>query len=336
MNEWAEFRHFLYLLTILECGGIRPAAEILHTSSPNLSTQAKEFQEYFNVRLYEIGADNRLLPTRAGTALPPMARGLLLARDQVIAALIAIGKGGFRTLRLGCGTLVAEELFRIACEIHKEFLPDCMIRPEHADTVQLVRDVVSGRIDAAIATLPIEHPELHVEEIRRDRLVVCLRADHPLSAKAALRPADLRGNLGILYHPQHHPEAHARLVELLAETGVQIDEFSSATHPTEMQRLVRDGYGLTLIREGTSLDPALITRPLMGVNWTVDTAVVYHKQHHLETIPVLVRHLKHRLSPAPNKPKPTVVITASRARNGTPRRTPRTNGKQSAQMSLLD
>jgi DNA-binding transcriptional LysR family regulator len=336
MNEWAEFRHFLYLLTILECGGIRPAAEILHTSSPNLSTQAKDFQEYFNVRLYEIGADNRLLPTRAGMALAPMARGLLRARDEVIAAVIAIGKGGIHTLRLGCGTLVAEELFRAACEIHKEILPDCLIRPEHADTVQLMRDVLSGKIDVAIATLPIEHPELCVEEIRRDRLVVCLRADHPLSAKATLRPLDLQGNLGILYQPQHHPEAHARLVELLAETGVQIGEFSSAIHPTEMQRLVRDGYGITLIREGTPLDPALITRPLMGVNWTVDTALVYHKQHRPETIPVLVRHLKQRLSPAPNKPRPPVVMTAVRARNGIHRRPPRTNGKGPTQMSLLD
>jgi DNA-binding transcriptional LysR family regulator len=336
MNEWAEFRHFLYLLTILECGGIRPAAEILHTSPPNLCTQAKDFQEYLNIRLYEIGADNRLSPTRAGTALAPMARGLLLARDEVIAAVIAIGKGGIRTLRLGCGTLVAEELFRTACEAHKEFLPDCLIRPEHADTVQLVRDVVSGKIDAAIATLPIEHPELCVEEIRRDRLVVCLRADHPLSSKAALRPADLQGNLGILYHPQHHPEAHARLLELLAETGIQVGEFSSAIHPTEMQRLVRDGYGLTLIREGTPLDPALLTRPLIGVNWTVDTALVYHKQRHPLTIPVLVRQLKQRLSAAPNKPNSPAVMTAIRAKNGIHRRPPRPNGKHSAQISLLE
>ena len=69
----------------------------------------------------------------------------------------------------------------------------------------------------------------------------------------------------------------------------------------EMQRLVRDGYGLTLLREGTPLDSGLITRPLVGVNWTVDTAVVYHKDHHPETIPVLVRLLKQRLPPAPNK-----------------------------------
>jgi DNA-binding transcriptional LysR family regulator len=323
-------------LTILECGGIRPAAEILHTSSPNLSTQAKEFQECLSIRLYEIGADNRLSPTQAGMALPPMAHALLLARDEVIAALIAIGKGHIRTLRLGCGTLVAEELFRAACEIHKELVPDGPILPAHADTVQLVGDVVSGKLDAAITTLPVEHSELCVEEIRRDRLVVCLRTDHPLSAKAALRPADLQGNLRIFYHPQHHPEAHSRLLELLAETGVQVDEFSSATHPTEMQRLVRDGYGLTLIREGTPLDPSLITRPLIGVSWTVDTALVYHKQQHPKTIPVLVRHLKQQRTPNLNKPNSPGTMTAPRTKNGIHRRPPRPNGKGSAQMSLLD
>ena len=28
MYDWAEFRHFLYLLTILEKGGFRAAAEV--------------------------------------------------------------------------------------------------------------------------------------------------------------------------------------------------------------------------------------------------------------------------------------------------------------------
>jgi DNA-binding transcriptional LysR family regulator len=332
----AEFRHFLYLSAIIEHGGVRAAAEVLHTSAPNLSAQANEFQEYFDVLLYEKGADNHILVTPAGAALPPMAHALFKARDEILHALIAIHKGGIPTLRLGCGTLVAEEVFRTACEIHREFLPNCLIRPAHADTVHLVRDVVSGKIDAAITTLPVEHPEVCVEEVRRDRLVVCLQTDHPLSGKAALRVADLQGNLKVLYDPQQHPEAHARLLELLSETGIQVDDYSSATHPMEMLRLVRDGYGMALIREGTPLDPALTTRPLAGVSWTVDTALVYHKEHHPETIPVLARHLKQRFSPATNKPKTTVVLTAGKSRNRIPSRPPRPNGKQSAQMSLLD
>jgi hypothetical protein len=93
---------------------------------------------------------------------------------------------------------------------------------------------------------------------------------------------------------------------------------------------------MALIREGTPLDPALITRPLAGVSWTVDTALVYHKERHPETIPVLARHLKQRFLPATNKPKTTVVMTGGKSRNRIPRRPPRPNGKQSAQMSLLE
>ena len=52
MYDWAEFRHFLYLLKILEKGGFRVAAEELHTSQPNLTVQARRFQDHASVRLF--------------------------------------------------------------------------------------------------------------------------------------------------------------------------------------------------------------------------------------------------------------------------------------------
>jgi len=45
MNDFAEFRHFKYLLEVLLQEGFRPAAENLHTTPPNLCRQAQEFQE---------------------------------------------------------------------------------------------------------------------------------------------------------------------------------------------------------------------------------------------------------------------------------------------------
>ena len=53
MYDWAELRHFRYLLAILERQGFRVAAEELHTSQPNLSVQARQFQENASVRLYK-------------------------------------------------------------------------------------------------------------------------------------------------------------------------------------------------------------------------------------------------------------------------------------------
>ncbi len=61
-----------------------------------------------------------------------------------------------------------------------------------------------------------------------------------------------------------------------------------------MQTLVKEGYGLALIREGTLLDQELTTRPIANVDWTVDTAVIYHKQRRPKTVPILLRKLKKR------------------------------------------
>lgn len=301
MNDLAEFRHFRYLLAIVEHKGFRAAAEHLRTAEPNLSVQARQFQEAFAIQLFKRGKNSRIELTETGVAFRAIAQGVLDARDDAIAALIAIENGQVRSLNLGCAPFVDPEVLRVACEIHKEVAPSCPIRPTHGDAVQLVQELVLGEIDAAIITMPVNDSRLCVQAIRRDRLVACLRADHPLAEKAAVLPADLQDNLAILYHPQRHPGAHKLLLELLGKAGVQIDEFSRASHPTELQSLVKAGYGLALISAGTALETGLTTRPIAGVDWAIDTAFVYNKELHPKTIPVLARHLKRRLTAVPIK-----------------------------------
>lgn len=316
MYDWAEFRHFSYLLTILEKGGFRSAAEELHTSQPNLTVQARRFQEQASVRLFSKLKSRQICPTEAGIAFISMARMVLEIRNEVIDALIAIERGEIGTARFGATALVDQSLFRRLCALHKELLPEITVRPTHGDATQLANEILEGTVDAALITLPFTHPELRIEEVRRDRMVVCLRKDHPLTAKAALQPSDLKGNLTIIYHPQRHPDAHARLLELLADAGITLEDHSCASHPSEVQALVKEGHGLALIREGTQLEESLTTRRVVGVDWTVDTAVIYHKQRHPKTVPILVRKLKR--STKKDAPKPSVTA-AVRSPNGTVR-----------------
>jgi len=323
MDNWAEFRHFKYLLAIVEHKGLRAAAEHLRTAQPNLSVQAKQFQETFGIQLFRKTKDRRIQLTETGIAFKAIAQGVLDTRDEAIAALIAIERGEIRALSLGCAPFVDPELFQAACDMHKEIVPGCSIRPTHGDAVQLVEELVLGEIDAAIMTLPITDPRLSIKAIHRDRLVACLRADHPLASKAALHPADLQNNLAVLYDPQRHPEAHAQLLEWLRKGRVQIEEFSRASHPIEIQALVKSGYGLALIREGTVLDAELTTRPIAGVDWAVDTAFVYNKRNHPKTIPVLVRHLIRRLAVLRGKSRSPGVIAALNARNSGAKRPPK-------------
>lgn len=280
MYDWAEFRHFRYLLAILERQGFRAAAEELHTAQPNLSTHAKQFQDNASIRLYRKTKSGRIRVTETGTTFIALARLLLETRQEIIDTLVAVERGELKWMRFGCSSLTDPELFRVFCSSHKTILPSCQIRTSHGDTGQLAREVAEGLLDAAIVTLPLEHPDLKIEPLRSDPLVCCLRRDHPLAAKPTFRPTDLQGNLTILLHPERHPDAHERLLELLAEAGIAIQEYSRATNPFEVQALVKDGYGFALVREGMSLDSELTTRPITGVNWTVDMAAVYHKQRY--------------------------------------------------------
>lgn len=335
MNDWAEFRHFKYLLAIVEHKGFRAAAEFLRTAQPNLSTQAKQFQEAFGVRLFRRTSNGRIQLTRTGAAFETIARDLLDARDDAIAALVAIDQDDIHSLKLGCGTCVDQKLFHLACEAHKKILPDCTIWPVHSGSIQLVAEVLSGEIDAALVTSPVSDPRLYVEEIWRDRLLVCLRADHELASNTTLRPEDLQGNLTILIDPQRHPAAHAQLMKFLQKAGIHLDEYSRTSHPTEMQALVKNGYGFALICEGTALDAELTTRPIVGVDWALGTAFAYNKQRHLKTIPAFVRHLKKRLAALATKDHLPKTTTTLYAKNCIPKRPPRSENQGPVQLSLL-
>src|ERR1700761_544639 len=98
MYEWAELRHFRYLLTILEKRGFRAAAEELHTAQPNLSVQARQFQENASVRLFRKLKNGGIRPTETGTAFIVLARLLLETVDEVLDALMAIELGEVRSV----------------------------------------------------------------------------------------------------------------------------------------------------------------------------------------------------------------------------------------------
>jgi DNA-binding transcriptional LysR family regulator len=312
MYDWAEFRHFRYLLAILEQQGFRAAAEKLHTAQPNLSVQARQFQENAAVQLFRRTKNGRIRPTEAGIAFVALARFLLDTRDEVINALVAIERGNIGRARFGCSPVVDPGLFRTLCRIQKQLLPSSTIRPTHGDAAQLAEEVANGAVDAALVTLPLKHPDLSIEEVSRNRLVVCLRKDHPLAVKPSLQPTDLGRNLTILYDPHRHPGVHARLVDLLSEVGLLVEDYSRASHPFELQTLVKEGHGFSLIREGTALDDALTTRRIAGLDWTVDTVVIYHRHLYPKTIPILIKQLRRELA---KEQKATVSDRASLATN---------------------
>ena len=296
MEDNVELRHIRYLLAVIAQMGFRAAAEFLHTVQPNVSNHYKQFLDATGVHLFRQLPNGRIRVTEAGHAFEVMARDLLEAHHEMLSALVSIEHGEVRSLRFGCGPFVDAKLFRLACDIHREMVPGCQLWPMRSDSVQVAREVAAGKIDMALVAAPITDSNLHVEPIWRDPWLVCLPASHPLAGQSAIRPDQLRNNLSVLIDPQRHPAVHAILMQHLEEAGIRLQEYSRASHPLEIQQMVKEGYGFALVSDGMELDSTLTTRPIVGVDWALETAFVLNRQRHPKTVPVLLRLLKRRLA----------------------------------------
>lgn len=335
MNDWAEFRHFRYLLAIAEYKGFRSAAEHLHTAEPNLSVQAKQFQEMYGIRLFERGPSGRIQLTQTGIAFKSIARGLLQARDDAIAALIAIERGEIDSLTLGTASCLNRELFTVARDMHAELMPNCSIRPVHAASPELLEELIAGNLDAAIVSSPAENERLYVEEIVRERIVVCIRTDHPLAKKPILRAKDLRNHPVVRCDPQRNSAVHNQLTEYLESAGIGRREYARASHPAEVRALVKDGYGFALVREGVSGDPELTTRPVAGTNWFLGSSFAYPKERYPKTIPILVQQLKQHFATSTSNTVESIVQEAPGVARPVLKRSPKSEDDEPEQLSLL-
>ena len=335
MNDWVEFRHFAYLLAIADYEGFRAAAEYLHTGEPNLSVQAKRFQEMLGIRLFKKGPKGRIQLTETRIAFKAIASELLQYRDDAIAALIAIDRGKIKSLTLGSASCVNRKLFSIACKIHIGILPSCFVRPVHAATHELLGNLIAGNVDAAIVTSPIEDPRLSVVEFVRERVVVCMRADHPLARKAILQGNDIRHEPVIRCDPQRNPLVHAQLTAYLEDMGIVHSDYAWASHPAEVRTLVKDGFGFALVREGTVDDPELVTRTVAGTDLSLGSSLVYRKNGYPKTIPVLAEHLKHHFARSTSQQLMPEVQTIAHRSQSVPKRLLKSEGKAPEQLPRL-
>jgi hypothetical protein len=151
-------------------------------------------------------------------------------------------------------------------------------------------------LDCAILPMPIDKEIYHVQQISQSPLVVCLRNDDLLASQGQLDIRDIAHRIKIFRDPEHHAAAHSRLAEMFEEVGIQMYLSCSASTPFDMQWMVKAGYGLALIDQVSPLDIGLTTRPIVGVNWTADTAFVHHSRGDHIALPSIERSFSQKWS----------------------------------------
>lgn len=219
-----------YLLAVGQTGSLRRAAEWLDVSQPTLTAQINALEDKLGVTL--------LIRTRQGTSFTPFARSIvphIEAIQKEFASIVRLGgeaeSGSLvGTYRLGVPPTLGPYLLpEVIPTIHSSFPALKLFVRENAPR-DLEVGLINGDYDLIITTLPMEIPNLSVEALFNEPLVLVCALDHPFATRQSIAPEDMRGENLLAIEEKH------RLFDLMQTIAVQFKA-----------RLLRD-------YEGTSLD----------------------------------------------------------------------------------
>ena len=305
MSDLVEFRHLKYIAAIAETANFTRAAERLFLAQPSLSKQIKDLEDGIGIQIFVRHHDG-VRVTAAGQMVVSYAQEAVKTRNEIILAARAVHCGEIPALRIGFSCFVHQEILRSLSDAYAGLFLDCRIQFAGGDPARILRLMGEKNLDAAVLPLPVSGSNWVIERIASVPLLVCMRADDPLAQNTEIQPSELGTKLKIFRSPEAHPEAHARLMEMLSEIGIEPEVSCLATTPADIQWMVQSGSGLALMDQTIPLDPSLTTRPIARVNWTADTAFIHPlcAEHH-PALPVLIRHFRkmNGIKPAKRLPR---------------------------------
>lgn len=239
-----NLRDFEYLVALADHRNFRRAAEICNVSQPTLSTQLRKLEEELGVALVERAPRNVVL-TEAGERVVERARRILTEVGQIRQETEQRRKVGTSLLRLGVfPTLGPYLLPQIVPRFIARF-PGVEMRLTEEKSGVLIRNLLEGRIDAAMLTLPMADSHLTGRVLFDEPFRLAVPGNHPLASRETVEIELLSGQRLMLLEEGHCLRDQA--LEVCRLTGATEHESFRGTSLETLRQMVMAGVGVTIL-----------------------------------------------------------------------------------------
>lgn len=289
--------HLQHLVVVLaEQGSFIRAAQKLGIPQSSLTRRLSQLEEELGVGLFE-RTTRRLELTKAGRLFVPDAviamshaeRAWELARHQ---AQIENGP-----LRIGYSPYIHSAFLPFLQRLHHAADESPNIALESSLTLQLVEEVLQGKLHAAVGVGPIVDRDLLTHPIGREGFCVCMSRNHPLSRKMTVSITDLHGELLFWVPRALHPAFYSQVRAYIRGLGVQ-PIFKEACTRAQGIELVAQGFGMALMPRSTAhlSRSGVVFKPLADRYLKIETLLFTRRYQkplvHQELIDDLVSRLQ--------------------------------------------
>jgi LysR family hydrogen peroxide-inducible transcriptional activator len=185
-----EIHQLTYFVAVAETGSFTRAAERCHVAQPSLSQQIIKLEHELGTPLFDRLGRKTVL-TDAGQALLPRA-------THILAELQTIRRGLDDEIETGQGTLVVGFIPTIAPFIlptmiqrFSQRFPQASLVVHEDLTEVLVSEIVAGKLDIAITSLPIHNKLVQTLELLTEPLLVASSRHYDIINRTAIQVREL-------------------------------------------------------------------------------------------------------------------------------------------------
>ncbi len=237
-----DVRQLSALVAIADHGTFSAAARALFTVQSNVSTHISRLERELGTTLVD-RAQGGL--TEDGQRVVERARRILREMDEIAADVAPIDGQVTGDVRIGILGTTARWLLPHLLAALEERHPNVRAIVSEGSTSVLIPAVLTGRVSAAIIHLPVDDPELVIEPLFAEDLVLVAHAEHPLAGRGELALAEVATHRLLL------PPAGAALRRVLdraaGSVGVQLRAQAEIDGVRLLSSLAADGHGAAIV-----------------------------------------------------------------------------------------
>lgn len=247
-----KLKDLRYLVALADTRHFGRAAARCFVSQPTLSAQLRKLEDYLGVKLVE-RQPKRVTLTETGEQVVARARRMLLESDEIVSLARRDRDPLTGKLKVALIPTIGPYLLPRAAPAIRRALPKLKLLLYEHQTAPLLEKLRAGEVDFGILALPVDLEGLESRVLFDEAFSVALPSQHPLAAKSAIAPGDLRGETLLLLEDGHCLRDQA--LEVCSRIDVRESQDFRATSLETLRQMVAAGLGVTLLPEMATRSP---------------------------------------------------------------------------------
>jgi len=237
-----DVRQLAAIVAVADHGTFSAAARALYTVQSNVSGHVAKLERELGVTL--VDRANGVL-TEQGERVVERARRVLQEIDDIAAEIASLDDNISGDARIGViGTTARWLMPQLLSAVERQH-PRVHPIVSEGSTTTIIPGVLSGQLNAAIIHLPVDDPELVVEPLFAEDLLLLVHSNHALAGRQTMSLAELE-DVPLLLPPKG-----AALRRVIDRAAASVDIYLRAQAEIDGVRLLAslafDGYGAAIV-----------------------------------------------------------------------------------------